>query len=245
LVGGRIADYTALAVDRQLDRPLPGKKERMTQTEPSTAPVDIGGRARILREARALFTAHGYAAVSMQQIADAATVNKATLYHHFQDKDDLFVSVMAEEFARTSARIEAAIASGGSLRDQLRRVAETIFAARQSDFGRLAADLRERVGEHHRAVMMTRCTPPWEQIRDAIARAREIGEVRDVDPDLMARLFFAMVGSQIWWSKFEIGQQEPDDRLAATIADVLLDGIGSDQTASGESEAHSSPSVED
>jgi AcrR family transcriptional regulator len=200
----------------------------MTQTEPSAVPVDVGGRARILREAQALFTAHGYAAVSMQQIADAATVNKATLYHHFQDKDDLFVSVMVAEFARTSARIEAAIASGGSLREQLRRVAETIFAARQSDFGRLAADLRERVGEEHRAVLMSRCAPPWEQIRDAIARAKGKGEVRDVDPDLMARLFFAMVGSQIWWSKFETGQPEPDERLASTIADVLLDGIGGD-----------------
>jgi hypothetical protein len=49
--------------------------------------------------------------------------------------------------------------------------------------------------------------------------------VRHVDADLVARLFFAMVGSQMWWSNIGTRYPEPDDRLAATIADLVLDGI--------------------
>ena len=183
------------------------------------------GRDRILREARALFTEYGYAAVSMQQIADAASVNKATLYHHFRDKEDLFVSVMVEEFGRLAESIGTVIAEGGTLRHQLQRVAAHIFATRQSDFGRLAADLRDNVSGQRRSELMGRCAPPWEQISIAVQRAIATGEVLDVDADLIARLFFAMVGSQIWWSTIGARYPEPDERLAATIADLLLDGI--------------------
>lgn len=189
--------------------------------------ADVSGRGRILREARSLFTAQGYAAVSMQLIADAAAVNKATLYHHFRDKEDLFVAVMAEEFARTTAEVAAAIEEGGTLRAQLRRVAAHVFASLQSDFGRLVADLHEHVSERRRAELRSRNAPPWEQIRLAIERAKEAGEVRDIDPDLAARLFFGLVRSQIWWTKYDAAHPVPDDQLARTIADVLMEGIGS------------------
>ena len=53
--------------------------------------------------------------------------------------------------------------------------------------------------------------------------------MRDVDADLVARLFFAMVRSQVWWAKYDAAHPIPDDRLAVTIADLLLDGIGSDR----------------
>ena len=191
--------------------------------------AEASGRDRILREARALFTAQGYAAVSMQQIADAASVNKATLYHHFRDKADLFVSVMVEEFGRLAASVGAVIAEGGTLRDQLQRVAAHIFASRQSDFGRLAADLRDNVSGQRRSELMGRCPAPWEPISATVERAVASGEMRPVGADLVARLFFAMVGSQIWWSNIGARYPEPDDRLAATIADLLLDGIGSRQ----------------
>src|SRR5215204_6709138 len=198
----------------------------MVVVEPDLPAADVSGRGRILREARLLFTAQGYAAVSMQQIADAAAVNKATLYHHVRDKEDLFLSVMVQEFHRLASAVGAVIAEGGSLRDQLRRVAAHIFASRQSDFGRLAADLRDNVSGVRRAELMGRCAPPWEEISRAVERATASGEVREVDADLVARLFFAMVGSQIWWSTIGTQYPEADDRLAATIADLVLDGIG-------------------
>jgi AcrR family transcriptional regulator len=199
--------------------------------------ADVSGRGRILHEARLLFTAQGYAAVSMQQIADAAAVNKATLYHHFRDKEDLFLSVMVQEFHRLASAVGAVIAEGGSLRDQLRRVAAHIFASRQSDFGRLAADLRDNVSGVRRTELMGRCAPPWEEISRAVERATASGEVREVDADLVARLFFAMVGSQIWWSTIGTQYPEADDRLAATIADLVLDGIGTRNSLHGVDDA--------
>jgi AcrR family transcriptional regulator len=187
---------------------------------------DLSGRGRILREARRLFTDQGFAAVSMQQIADAAAINKATLYHHFQDKEDLFVSVMAEEFARMGAGLGASIAEPASLREQLQRVAAHVLASRHSDFGRLSADLRVHVSEQKRSALMDNCSAPWSVVRVAIEQAIERGEVRQVDAELVARMFFAMVGSQIWWSRFGTVRPEPDEGLPVMLADLLLDGIG-------------------
>jgi AcrR family transcriptional regulator len=197
----------------------------MVSTNANRAEPVVGGRGRILRAAHDLFTADGYAAVSMQQIADAAAVNKATLYHHFQDKGDLFVAVIAEEFARTASGVEIAITEGASLRDQFARVAAHVFASSQSDFGRLMSDMRQHLSERRRSELMTRCSPPWDLIRGAVERAIRNGEIRDVDPDLVTRLFFAMVHSQIWWTRSDDARPPLNERLATDIADLLLDGI--------------------
>jgi AcrR family transcriptional regulator len=199
----------------------------LPRTESPVPPADARGRGRILRAARTLFMGQGYASVSMQQIADAAGVNKATLYHHFRDKEDLFVSVMEAEFTRMAADLQAVAAGGVGLREQLQRIAVHLFALRQSDFGRLSADMHEHVSERGRDYLRERCGVPWGAIRAAIAAARDRGEVRDIDPELAARVFFAMVGSQAWWTKSGGDQREPDAALAATLTELLLDGIGS------------------
>ena len=40
------------------------------------------------------FLAHGYAATSMDRVAIAAGVSKATVYSHFQDKEGLFIALI-------------------------------------------------------------------------------------------------------------------------------------------------------
>ncbi|WP_311134715.1 TetR/AcrR family transcriptional regulator [Synechococcus sp. CS-1328] len=47
-------------------------------------------RGAILEGARGEFLRHGYAAASMDRIAAAAAVSKATVYSHFSDKEALF-----------------------------------------------------------------------------------------------------------------------------------------------------------
>ncbi|MEM8639167.1 MAG: TetR/AcrR family transcriptional regulator [Cyanobacteria bacterium P01_G01_bin.54] len=49
---------------------------------------------QILDGAIAEFLAHGYAAASMDRIASLASVSKATVYSHFQSKENLFVALI-------------------------------------------------------------------------------------------------------------------------------------------------------
>ena len=51
-------------------------------------------RQRLLDEARRLFRVRGYAATSLEEIADAADVTKGAIYGHFSSKEDLLLSAI-------------------------------------------------------------------------------------------------------------------------------------------------------
>ncbi len=51
-------------------------------------------RQRLLAEAQRLFRERGYAATSLEQIADAADVTKGAIYGHFASKEDLLLSAI-------------------------------------------------------------------------------------------------------------------------------------------------------
>ncbi|HEU5431063.1 MAG TPA: TetR/AcrR family transcriptional regulator [Thermomicrobiales bacterium] len=183
------------------------------------------GRERILAEARARFTEEGFAAVSMQQIADAAGVNKATLYYHFTDKETLFAAVMAEEMERLRAGVVRAMTAEAPLRVRLQDAAEFIFGATRADFGRLAAEMRQHLTADFRERLFHEHTPPWELFRPAIAQAVAAGEIRPVDSVQVARLFFAMAMSQVGAAKFGGDGAPPGPDDAAAIVSILFDGI--------------------
>jgi AcrR family transcriptional regulator len=51
-------------------------------------------RQRLVEEAERLFHERGYAATSLEQIADAAEVTKGAIYGHFSSKEDLLLSAI-------------------------------------------------------------------------------------------------------------------------------------------------------
>jgi AcrR family transcriptional regulator len=53
-------------------------------------------RQSVLDAARRLFFAHGYAATSLQDIADELGVAKANVYYYFRTKDSLMAELLAE-----------------------------------------------------------------------------------------------------------------------------------------------------
>lgn len=61
-----------------------------------------GARA-ILAAAETLFASHGYDAVSMNEIARAAGVSKANVFHHFSTKRTLYLEVLRSACANDSA----------------------------------------------------------------------------------------------------------------------------------------------
>lgn len=74
--------------------------ERRTQVERSEAT-----RAALIAAARPLFAEHGFAAVGTEQIVRAAGLTRGALYHHFDDKRDLFEAVYEQIEAELTERI--------------------------------------------------------------------------------------------------------------------------------------------
>ena len=63
-------------------------------------------RSLLVAQARELFAAHGYEALSMAQIARAAGISKPLLYHYFPSKQALFAAALQE----TADELTAALA---------------------------------------------------------------------------------------------------------------------------------------
>jgi AcrR family transcriptional regulator len=71
-------------------------------------------RAALVAAARALFARHGYARVGTEEIVRAAGVTRGALYHHFRDKEDLFLAVFEEVEREVTERIGARVIGGGA-----------------------------------------------------------------------------------------------------------------------------------
>ncbi|PZG20231.1 TetR/AcrR family transcriptional regulator, partial [Nonomuraea aridisoli] len=78
---------------------------RRTQAERSDETT-----ARLVRAARDLFGADGYAATTIDAVAAAAGMTKGAAYHHFAGKAELFRAAFTAELADVAARLERAAA---------------------------------------------------------------------------------------------------------------------------------------
>lgn len=77
-------------------------------------------RNALIDAARGLFSARGFAAVSTEEIVQAAGVTRGALYHHFKDKLDLFTAVVERVEQEILERVAAAAVAESDLWEQQR-----------------------------------------------------------------------------------------------------------------------------
>ncbi|TWG92749.1 TetR family transcriptional regulator [Mesorhizobium sp. J18] len=76
-------------------------------------------RTALIEAARKLFVEKSYAETGTPEIVAAAGVTRGALYHHFADKQALFLAVVEQESARVAEEIEKASVGSFSPREQL------------------------------------------------------------------------------------------------------------------------------
>ncbi|MBK8048286.1 MAG: TetR/AcrR family transcriptional regulator [Anaerolineales bacterium] len=97
------------------------KDEFLPSAETTISPQ----KQAILEIAQGLFAEQGYAGLSIRDLADHCGLAKATVYHHFRDKQELFLIVLEQEMLSLQAAIIAAAAEQASALDKLRAVVYT------------------------------------------------------------------------------------------------------------------------
>ena len=91
----------------------------------------------ILLKAIPLFAESGYDGVSMRDIAGAVGISGAALYHHYQNKQSLYLAAMALAFEDKAIGITTAIEAKGTATQRLER-----FVARFTDLMAKDPDFR-------------------------------------------------------------------------------------------------------
>lgn len=84
-------------------------------------------RDQILKVASQLFMEHGFNAVTMEAIADAAPVSKPTLYNHFENKPALFFAVMEARADNLFRAIENEIKPDQSIEETLTKIGHSFL----------------------------------------------------------------------------------------------------------------------
>lgn len=108
-----------------------------TDRADSTAPIRHGRKfEQVLEGARSVFMAHGYERASVDSIARAAGVSKATLYSYFPDKRVLFTEVARLECLRQADDALPLMTVVAPPAVILREAARRIIAFYTSEFGR-------------------------------------------------------------------------------------------------------------
>lgn len=90
---------------------------------------------QVLDGARTIFLRDGFERASVDDIARAAGVSKATIYAYFPDKELLFLEVARVECRRQTEAAEALIAEDAPVEQMLMLAAERIAQFQMSDFG--------------------------------------------------------------------------------------------------------------
>jgi len=86
------------------------KVQRMVQGPSRRQEYSASTKRALVDVATELFTAHGYAGTSLDEIVAGARVTKGALYHHFSGKQALFEAVFVRVGADASPSIRRAVA---------------------------------------------------------------------------------------------------------------------------------------
>jgi AcrR family transcriptional regulator len=155
-------------------------------------------RQQILRAALREFAQYGYAGASVQQIVTAAGVTKPALYYYYSSKAELYGTLLDWAFEERYRLMRRAAAGGGTIAEQLTRIAAVSFAfvRNNRELMRLAfATAFMAPGEvPGRALCVRKVKRHLQFIRGLMDEAAARGEVnRQFDSDEMASGFFGLM----------------------------------------------------
>ncbi len=183
--------------------------------------------AALLDTATRLFRERGYHATSMQDLAEALGMNRGSLYHYIESKDDLLWAIMNSALERLGTRVCPILASGAPGMERLRlAIAEHLrFAADHGDeLSLIQIEMRSLPPERQAELIAQRDAyeAAW---REAIADGIGEGEIRAVDVPLTA---IAILSACNWFTQW----YRPDghltvDQIGEVFGDLFLGGLRS------------------
>jgi len=95
-------------------------------------------RQRLLAEAQRLFRERGYAATSLEQIAEAAEVTKGAIYGHFASKEDLLLGAIEAGRDTTPEYVTMLNDESRPLRERLAEFSHAVAVEHPGDVAELA-----------------------------------------------------------------------------------------------------------
>ncbi len=188
--------------------------------------MTIDTREKILQAASKLFVRQGYTATSVNRISKEAGIGKATVYHHFPDKQAIAYSLLDRSSARVRDTL-AAVRGGDDPRRQIETIARAGLRLRSESFDlfqvirREVPDSRNRVHAQLAAFFIIYNS----RFTDAIQKGVRLGIFRPVDPSEAARALLTML-TGLYVQIYLSGNRFPDpEKTLHAMLEIFFRGI--------------------
>lgn len=186
-----------------------------------------GGRARLLAAAAQRFAARGYAATTVREILVAAGVTAPVLYHHFGNKEGLFLALIEEGRATLAAARARALAPGGSATERIHRLSRAHAAVRRQfvDLVRMVEGILHGPPEAAPACDLRALAEESVRVFEQIVREGvDAGELRPCNPNHVALALLGALEITARRHLLDPDEGRSDERLDGMIA-VILAGV--------------------
>ena len=182
-------------------------------------------RQQILEAAAQIFSQKGYHATSMQDIASAVDLKKASLYHHISSKQEILLALLDQALDLVIAQVNEALSIDAPYPEKLRRAMRTYLetlAANRELSAVLLFEYRslESQGFRQHSIRRDRFERLW---RDQIQSGVEAGVFQCHAPAQVARALLGMMNWTITWYRPE-GPSSPQE-IADQYAGMLINGL--------------------
>jgi AcrR family transcriptional regulator len=182
-------------------------------------------REDILQAAAQIFRQKGFHATSMQDIADAVKLQKASLYHHVESKQGILFTILEKALDLLIGDMRAVVDSSLTPEEKL-RAAMQVYMSRLTGEADLAAvllleyrSLEKKLHSRH-ALRRDRYELLWRKI---IEEGVDQGVFRKVDISITT---FAIMGVQNWMiTWYREGGRFTSLELSDHFSDLFLTGL--------------------
>ena len=150
----------------------------------------------LLESAEASFLSRNYADVTMEEIAEAVGVTKGAAYHHFANKEALYLAMMQSALQEKQALFQTAVASPGTCQERLRRLTQIflelprekrdVMKLVRRDINIFKDPVRDQLVRAYQSALP-------EQIEVIMRDGIRDGELAPVDARLLSWLYVAIV----------------------------------------------------
>ena len=182
-------------------------------------------RAEIFAAAASIFREKGYHAASMQDLADAVGLQKASLYYYVSSKEDLLLSIyerLTGAFTEQLAELVAAPLSPG---EKLRRAVENHVVAVGGQLELFTVYLSEQkfLNGRPRSRIRAEAERHAELLESILREGILAREFRDCNVTITARAIIGMCNWIYQWYSPE-GKLTPRE-IAIIFGDLVVDGV--------------------
>jgi len=192
-------------------------------------PIPASGRGKrasnIYRVAAEIMCHKGYGATSMNDIAEAAGLTKAGIYHYIRGKEDLLFEIMMYAMDRVEEGIVAPAKEATDAEERLRTIVERHTRSVIEGVGAVTIVLEEMTAltPAHRKVITARKRAYFVFIRQTLEQLAAEGKLRSVSPTTAA---FSLLGMILWicrWYRRD-GKITPQ-RALKDYLEIAMNGV--------------------